>query len=219
MTAQSSKNRKDFVETKLVFPNDVMARYIFFALKNDLGGLEGYRLGFKEFVILMDAYFDTPDLKFSRMGETRRFREEWSGSSPTFRKDLKQRTLFKEETLSYKKVEAKSDQEAVPDTITVKGIRLPQVARIQNFRMIVAVLSEENHPMGIMHCDQSSVIGEDGSVGRQFFEIELHYPQEAGHTDSMNRFSSILQTTFNLSVTRRSKLERALDINFQREGA
>lgn len=215
MTERSSEVQKDFLETKLVFPNDVVARYIFFALKNDLGGLEGCRLGFKEFVILVDTYFDTPDLSFSRKGETRRFREEWSGSAPSFRKDLKRRSIFKEESLSYQKIEVLSDQDEVPASVTAKGERLSPVAKIQNFRMIIAVLSEKNRPLGLMHCDQSAVLGADDVVSRQFYEIELHYPKKADHAVPMERFSEILQKTFNLSVINRSKLERALDITFE----
>lgn len=218
MVDRGSEAQKQHLEKKMVFPNDDMARYIFFALRHDLGGLGGYRLGFRELVILMDTYFDTPELKFSRQGETRRFREEWSGSAPTFRRDRKKRARLREKTLSYQKVEAQSDRAEAPGSIIAEGLTMARVARIQSFRMIIAVLSEDKRPLGIMHCDQSSSIQKDGSVGKPFYEIELHYPPEADYATPMNQFSDTLQRTFNLSITHRSKLERALHVTFNQGG-
>ncbi len=195
----------NWVEKKLVFENDTAARYIFFALKNDLGGMEGFQLGFKEFVIHMDTYSDTKDFDLTRSGKVRRKREKWSGSEPVSAHEEKRRK-FLENTCAYQKktVEKGRDDE-----------ELKTVAVIQTYRMMIAVITDQKKPVGMMHCDRSMVLDEKGSEQKQFYEIELHYPDNQESSEAMQRFSRLLQNTFHLTPISFSKLERALDKNFE----
>lgn len=205
---------KKGLEKKFVFQNDAAARYIFFALKNDIGGFDDYQLNFCEFVIHSDTYYDTPDLAFSQQGEIHRYREKRAGGDPVYFRTEKKRILIGD-TFKFKKHDKEIDITDVPDTFQVEGKSLPQIVTIRTYRMIIAVLNNQGQQIFQIHCDQSTVLNPDGAVRKQFYEIELQHAKADKELDNMEIFSRLIQEMFNLSPIHKSKIERALDIPSQ----
>ncbi len=199
---------KSTLENKFVFQDDTAARYIFFALKNDMGGLGGYEIRYQNHRILSDTYFDRPDFRLSRNGECRRYRRQ-EDEDTGYIETIKERFLQRDtNTYTYRKTECKKD--ALPQFIETDGESLQIMGRIRTYRMIFDILLPNRGVMGRMHCDQSASLHSDGSVNRNFYEIELHYDDDAHSLESMRAFSNLLQNTFNLIPIRGPKLERAL---------
>ncbi|QTA80257.1 CYTH domain-containing protein [Desulfonema limicola] len=205
------KINKKGIEKKFVFKNDAAARYIFFALKNDLGGLGGYQMYFWESSILSDIYYDRADLSFSRKGIIHRYREEYEGDLPVFKMTMKDRKLTGT-GYEFQKKEGEKQNGNAPEYFELEGENLQKVAAIRTYRMTIAVLTEQNWPIGLIHCDQSSALEPDGTVKKKFYEIELQYEQDSQVAKDMENFSVIIQKTFDLLPVNKTKLERALDI-------
>jgi len=199
------------LENKFVFQDDTAARYIFFALKNDLGGLGDYQISFQDTRVFTDTYFDAPDFRLSRNSECHRYREERHGSELVFLETVKKRTL-QENTYIYEKAEA--GKTYLPESVGTPPDILMPVGKIRTYRMVFDLLTRDRQRIGTMHCDQSAALYADGSVNRKFYEIELHYDTPA----AMTGFSNLLQNTFNLIPIRRPKLERALGVAVQEAG-
>lgn len=206
--------KKKGLEKKFVFQNDAAARYIFFALKNDIGGLDDYQLNFSEFVIHLDTYYDTPDLAFSQQGEIHRYREKRAGGDPVYFRTEKKRILIGD-TFKFDKKEDDIDIMDVPETFQVEGKSLPHIVTIRTYRIIIAVHNNQGQQIFQIHCDQSTVLKPDGAVKKRFYEIELQHAKADKELDNMEIFSHLIQEMFNLSPIHKSKIERALDIPSQ----
>ncbi|RLC22333.1 MAG: hypothetical protein DRI57_00065 [Deltaproteobacteria bacterium] len=213
MTEKSLQERRG-LEKKFVFQNDAAARYIFFALKNDVGGLENCRLHFREAKILLDIYYDKPELAFTRRGNIYRYREERAGSDPVYIRTIKKRVL-QEATYEYRKEEEYKEEKA-PGVMEADGERLDRVVKIRTYRMIIDVLQNQQN-IAHIHCDQSMALNTDGSVMRKFYEVELLDETDRDSSEAMTEFSEFFQNTFNLVPMSRSKIERALDMTIQKE--